>query len=132
MSSGSNLRAYRTVEVEASTPGQRIVILYDHLLARLRRARVQIDKGDVAGKAQSLTGAGDIVLTLAGVIDFERAGEAGQQIAANLEALSLYFSTMILEINRNGDLDKLDALITMVESLHEAWVQAEAQTRASA
>jgi flagellar protein FliS len=122
-----NAKAYRAVEVQASSPGERIVFLYDQILVRLIRAEKLISAGDIAGKAENLIRANEIVLALAEILDHEKGGE----IASQLESLYLYFSQTILEINRHNDLDKLKALTTMIRSLHEAWQQATSMERAS-
>ena len=48
MSYGTRASTYLETQVLSASPGQLVVMLYDHLLLQLRRARNGIEKGDVA------------------------------------------------------------------------------------
>jgi flagellar protein FliS len=95
-----------------------IPLLYEHLLAHLRRAHVQIEARDYEGKAASLEKASAIVIELLSSLDRDKGGELAQRLAA----LYAYFGTEILSINRTLDTELLGKLIDMVASLHESWV----------
>jgi flagellar protein FliS len=97
-----------------------VPLLYEHLVASLRRASVQIETGDLEGKAASLEKASAIVLELRGSLDFENGGE----IAPRLAALYSYFASEIISVGRTLDTAHLARLIDMASSLHETWVQA--------
>jgi flagellar protein FliS len=95
-----------------------IPLLYEHLLAHLRRAGVQIEARDYEGKAASLEKASAIVIELLSSLDRDKGGELAQRLAA----LYAYFGSEILSINRTLDTELLGKLIDMVASLHESWV----------
>jgi flagellar protein FliS len=95
-----------------------VPLLYEHLLAHLRRAQVQIQQKDIEGKGASLEKASSIVIELLATLDREQGGELAQRLAA----LYAYFGSEILAISRNLDVTKLEKLIEMVSSLHESWV----------
>lgn len=95
-----------------------VPLLYEHLLAHLRRAYVQIEARDFEGKAASLEKASAIVIELLSTLDREKGGELAQRLAA----LYAYFGTEILTINRTLDTVTLGKMVDMVASLHESWV----------
>lgn len=95
-----------------------IPLLYEHLLAHLRRAHVQIEARDFEGKAVSLEKASSIVIELLSTLDRDKGGELAQRLAA----LYAYFGTEILAANRSLDVGALGKVIDMVASLHESWV----------
>lgn len=95
-----------------------VPLLYEHLLAHLRRAHVQIQQRDIEGKGTSLEKASAIVIELMGALDRDKGGELAQRLAA----LYAYFGSEILSIGRTLDTGRLDKVIGMVGSLHESWV----------
>jgi flagellar protein FliS len=95
-----------------------VPLLYEHLLAHLRRAQVQIRQKDIEGKGVSLEKASSIVIELLATLNREEGGELAQRLAA----LYAYFGTEILAIGRNLDLAQLGRLIEMIAGLHESWV----------
>ena len=95
-----------------------VPLLYEHLLAHLRRAHVQIQQRDIEGKGTSLEKASAIVIELMGALDRDKGGELAQRLAA----LYAYFGSEILSIGRTLDTGRLYKVIGMVGSLHESWV----------
>lgn len=115
--------AYQHARVLASSKEQVVVMLYEHLLANLRRAGLQIQRRDIEGKAMSLERASDIVFELMASLDMD----AGGEIASRLSALYGYFIGEINAVGRSLDRERLDRLTGLVATLHESWAQA-AQT----
>lgn len=95
-----------------------VPLLYEHLLAHLRRAQVQIQQRDFEGKGASLEKASAIVIELLAALDREKGGELAQRLAA----LYAYFGSEILTIGRTLDVPRLEKMVGMVASLHESWV----------
>jgi len=107
-----------------SRPAEWMVpLLYEHLLASLSRAAVQMESGDAEGKAASLSRATDIVLELNASLDHEKGGE----LAGQLASLYSYFALEIMNVGRTLDGKVLQRLISLVAELHEAWVMAAEQ-----
>ena len=100
-----------------------VPLLYEHLLANLRRAAVQIESRDFEGKASSLSKANQIVAELLATLDRERGGD----VADALVSLYGYFAIEIMNVGRTLDLGTLNRLVAMIADLHEAWVQAAEQ-----
>lgn len=95
-----------------------VPLLYEHLLAHLRRAQVQIQQRDFEAKGASLEKASAIVIELLAALDREKGGELAQRLAA----LYAYFGSEILTIGRTLDVARLEKMVGMVASLHESWV----------
>jgi flagellar protein FliS len=111
---------YLERRVMSSSRERLVPLLYEHLVANLRRAKLQIEAGDLEGKAASIGKASSILLELRGTLDFEKGGE----IAERLSALYSYFAAELLTIGRSLDVVMLDRITTMAASLHEAWERA--------
>ena len=95
-----------------------VPLLYEHLLAHLRRAQVQIQQHDFEGKAVSLEKASSIVIELISSLDREKGGEFAQR----LSALYAYFGSEIVNIGRTLNTVQLGKMIDMIGNLHESWV----------
>jgi flagellar secretion chaperone FliS len=107
-----------------SRPAEWLVpLLYEHLLASLNRASVQIEAGDVEGKAASLGKASAILGELLASLDHDK----GSEVAASLASLYSYFALEIMNVGRTMDTRPLARLIPMIGELHEAWVLAAEQ-----
>jgi flagellar protein FliS len=116
----SGAATYRQNHVLGSNRQQLVVLLYENLLTRLRRAADQIRSGDIEGRVASLARASDIVAELLSTLDFE----AGGEIASRLAALYAYFIGEIGAIARQPELARLEHVTSLVASLHESWVKA--------
>jgi len=112
--------AYRDTEILSSSAERLVPVLYEHLLVSLKRGAMQVRDRDIAGKAESLTRAQDIVAELMASLDFE----AGGDLAGALAALYGYWMKEILAAGRDLDAARLDQVGTMVASLHAAWDEA--------
>jgi flagellar protein FliS len=112
--------AYQDTEVLTASQERLVSLLYEGLLKRLRQAGKQIAAGDIEGKSQSLQKASAIVYELLSSLDFE----AGGELASRLAGLYGYFAQEIMEIGRDQDVDRLEALTEMIASLYEAWDEA--------
>ena len=123
MSYATDSARYLENDVMTRSPEWLVALTYEGLLTSLRRAAVQIEHGDLAGKAESLGKAGSLVAELLASLDQEQGGE----IARALASLYAYFSLEIMNIGRSLDMTALARLTAMVEELHEAWVQAAEQ-----
>jgi len=111
---------YRQATLLGSSPEQIVPLLYTHLLKNLKRARKQIDAGDIEGKCECLQQATDIVYELIASLDFTLDSE----LPSRLASLYAFFARELQEIGRTLDRDRLLRLEEMVGSLHEAWSRA--------
>jgi flagellar protein FliS len=120
MSYYTSAQQYVAADVMSRPREWLVPLLYEHLLASLRRAAVQIETGDLAGKAESISRAQAIILELASTLDLEHGGE----IAVHLSSLYAFFASELVSASRTLDTRTLQRLIAMIADLHEAWVRA--------
>jgi flagellar secretion chaperone FliS len=100
-----------------------VPLVYEHLISSMTRARVQMESGDLEGKAKSLQKASDIVFELLIALDRERGGE----LAGQLASVYTFLAGEIVTVGRTMDTAYLARLTAIVSELHEAWVQAAEQ-----
>ena len=120
---GTKSTAYLEADIMSRPKEWLIPLLSEHLLSSLRRAAVQIEANDIAGRTQSLDKASAIVLELSSSLNREEGG----QIAAELSSLYAFFVTEILQIGLSRDLGRLHKLALIVEEMLDAWTKAAEQ-----
>lgn len=113
----SHANVYREREVLTASPEKLVVIVYDHVLANLRRARVAIEAGNIEQRAQSMRRAREGVMELLTSTDSDRGGE----MAVQLRALYAYALREFLAVGRTLDIKQLDGITTILADLREAF-----------
>lgn len=123
------INQYQRVDVESrvavGNPHTMISMLIDGALKRIAIAYGATQRGDIATKGNSLSGAIRILDSLRAALDHKRGG----QIADNLEALYSYMEKRLAEANRNSDTDILDEVSMLLGDIKEAWDGMPAQYR---
>ena len=114
---------YLENDVLSRSPEWLVTLIYEALLTNLRRAALQIESGDLEGKASSLGRASALVTELMATLDHDRGGD----LADRLASLYAYFALEIMNIGRSLNATNLSGLIEMLEELHGAWTQAAEQ-----
>jgi len=117
MSYGRQASRYREMEVLSATPGQLVVLLYDHLLMSLRRARTAMDAHDLEQLSESLEKGRTALTELLVTLDRERGGE----VAANLAALYSFLLGELVQVGIRGDAARLDRVTRMIGELRDAF-----------
>jgi flagellar protein FliS len=113
----SQANIYREREVLTASPEKLVVIVFDHVLANLRRARVAIEGGNVEQRAHAMRRAREGVMELLMSTDAERGGE----MTANLRALYAFALREFLAIGRTLDVKQLDTVTVIFSNLREAF-----------
>ena len=104
--------------VDAASPHQLVLMLYEGLLKQLRLAKTHMAKGELGAKAACLGKAIDILgKGLRGSLNLE----AGGEIAQNLDALYEYCEQRMMQANARNELAMLDEVIGLLEPLRSAW-----------
>jgi flagellar protein FliS len=119
----AKLAAYSSVSVHggvaAADPHRLIVMLMDGALERIATARGCMERNDIAGKAQLLNRAIQIIGELRGSLDVTK----GAEIAANLDALYDYMCRRLLQASLKNDARMLDEVTKLLRDLRDAWSQ---------
>ncbi len=128
------LENYRSTGVqtamESASPHRLIDMLLERGLARIAIAKGHIQRDDVAGRGEHISGAMAIVTGLRTFLDHE----AGGSVAANLEALYDYIGRRLVEANLNNDEHILDEVAGLLREVRTAWqaIADEAEKAAAA
>ena len=117
----SALSHYRNVgavgSVESADPHKLVQLLYDGLAEALSTARRAIERNDIGGKSAAISKAAGIIDALRGSVDAQRGGA----IAENLEQLYDYMGRKLTVTNLHSDLDALQEVVNVNETLRTAW-----------
>jgi len=119
MSYSKQATRYRETEVLTATPGQLVVLLYDHLLLSLRKARVAMEARDSETQSDCLEKGRNVLTELLVTLDRERGGE----VAANLGALYSFLLGELVQVGIRPDLARLDRVAHMIGELRDAFAQ---------
>jgi flagellar protein FliS len=119
MSYSKQATRYRETEVLTATPGQLVVLLYDHLLLSLRKARVAMEARDSETQSECLEKGRNVLTELLVTLDRERGGE----VAANLGALYSFLLGELVQVGIRPDLARLDRVAHMIGELRDAFAQ---------
>jgi flagellar protein FliS len=117
MAYGKQAARYREMEVLSATPGQLVVILYDHLLLTLRRTHVAMEAKAHEERMLQLDKARAALTELLVTLDLERGGE----IARNLSALYSFLLGELIQVGVSGSMERLDRIIGIVSELRDAF-----------
>jgi len=110
---------YREAEVLSASPAQLVVIVYEHLLVNLRRARLLAAEKDIAARSDSLERARAALTELFVTLNHEKGGD----IAARLAGLYTFMLGELSVLGVKPSTERLDAIIGLVSELHEAFAQ---------
>jgi flagellar protein FliS len=108
---------YRVTQVQASSPVERIVLLYDGAIRFMDAAKAAIDRRDIRARRDALSRAIAIVGELKSTLDMERGGE----IAASLDRLYAFVTTRLLDAARQQRAQPIDECLAVFDSLREGW-----------
>lgn len=104
--------------VDAASPHQLILMLYDGALLALRTASAAMAQNDIPKKGASISKAIDIISNgLKVSLDLESGGE----IAARLDALYEYMADRLLYANLHNNPAALDEVSELLAGLRDAW-----------
>jgi flagellar secretion chaperone FliS len=109
--------AYREREVMTATPAGLVVIVYDHVLANLRRAQAAGAVSNLEVRLEALSRARDGIMHLLMTLDVDKGGP----MAVNLRALYGFIFTELMDEGRKRDPQRMDRLMHMVSELREAF-----------
>lgn len=114
--SAPNLSAYTRVDVETSSQGKLIVMLFNGAIKRAEEAKRQMERGAFEGVHNNLIKAQDIVAELRGALNMQ----AGA-ISENLDRIYEYFQHLLIEANVRKETAPIDECITLMTEIRDAW-----------
>jgi flagellar protein FliS len=108
--------AYKEREVLTASPARLVVIVYDHVIANLQRARVARDAKRPDVQVEAIGRARDGIMELLVTLDVERGGD----IARNLQSLYSFILQELVD-GLKVDPTKLQRIIAMITHLRESF-----------
>lgn len=121
MSNSAAVNAYNSVQggiaAEVATPQRLVQLLFHALMKDLHQAKGFMERGQLAEKAQCISKAVDIIITLNGAIDMD----AGGEISANLRSLYQYSLQKLIQSNADNNKKQLEEVIGLMGEIKSAW-----------
>ncbi len=112
-------RAYLTTQVETTTQGELLLMLYEAAIKFLKRSKVEIDNKDFAKKGIYISKAMAIIHELAECLNKERGGD----ITPKLGSLYQFCTSHLIKANIRLDKKMIDEVIKILEGLRSAYAQ---------
>ena len=117
-----SLGAYKKVQANTASPGQRVVMVYDGVRKSLKAAILAIESGnpeEIETANNQIQLAEQLVTELKRALDM-RAGE----VSVTLKDLYEFWLRHMTEANTEKDAKKLEEVQEMVEQLLDTWKEA--------
>ncbi len=111
--------AYLATQVNTTSQGQLLLMLYDAAINFLKQARQKIDEKDYAAKGILISRATDILSELNQSLNKERGGK----IAQNLNSLYLFCNNQLAQANLRMDTKYVDNVLNILDNLRRAYGQ---------
>lgn len=115
-------KRYKQDNVTTATPVDLIIMLYDGCVKQLKLAKIQKESNQLDKVSECLEKAEEIVLELVRSLNM--------QIPMSKDLLALYEFMLdeMVQANIRKDMDRLDPVIEMLNSLNESWRQVKLST----
>src|SRR4051812_24276569 len=91
--------AYREREVMTASPARLVVLVYDHVLVNLHRARAAADVNNLPARLEALTRARAGIMELLGTLDMDKGGP----LATNLRAIYGFVHNQLMDEAKRPD-----------------------------
>ena len=115
----NNAARYREMEVTSATPGQLVVILYDHVLKNLAKAEQSLARDQIDARSDALQACRTVLTELLVTLDRERGGN----VANNLGALYSFLLGELTTLGLHPDAAKLRRITGIVRELRNAFAE---------
>ena len=112
-------RAYLATQVETTTQGELLIMLYEAAIKFLKRANIEIDNKNYAKKGIYISKAMAIIHELAESLNREKGGE----ITPKLLQLYMFCTSQLIKANIRLDKKMISDVISILEGLHSAYAQ---------
>jgi len=112
-------KAYLATQIETTTQGDLLLMLYEAAIKFLKRAKVEIDKKDYAKKGIYISKAMAIIHELSECLNKEKGGD----ITPKLGALYQFCTSQLIKANIRLDNKMIDEVINILDGLRSAYAQ---------
>lgn len=112
-------RAYLATQVETTTQGELLIMLYEAAIKFLKRAKVEIDNKDYAKKGIYLSKAMAIIHELSESLNKEKGGD----ITPRLSSLYQFCTSQLIKANIRMNKKMIDDVIKILDGIRSAYAQ---------
>jgi flagellar protein FliS len=112
-------KAYLATQIETTTQGELLLMLYEAAIKFLKRAKREIDNRDYAKKGIYISKAMAIIHELAESLNKEKGGD----ITPKLSQLYMFCTTQLVKANIRLDNRMIDDVIKILDGLRSAYAQ---------
>lgn len=112
-------KAYLATQVETTTQGELLIMLYEAAIKFLKRARMEIENKDYAKKGIYISKAMAIIHELAESLNKEKGGD----ITPKLASLYQFCTSQLVKANIRMDVKMVDEVIRILDGLRSAYAQ---------
>ncbi|MBG0790758.1 MAG: flagellar export chaperone FliS [Desulfovibrionaceae bacterium] len=112
-------RAYLATQVETTTQGELLIMLYEAAIKFLKQAKMEIDNKDYAKKGIYISKAMAIIHELAESLNKEKGGD----ITPRLASLYQFCTSQLIKANIRMDTRMIEEVIRILDGLRSAYAQ---------
>ncbi len=112
-------RAYLATQVETTSQGELLIMLYDAAIKFLKRAKIEIENKDYAKKGIYISKAMAIIHELVESLNREKGGN----ITPQLLSLYQFCTSQLIKANIRMDTKRLDDVIKILDGIRSAYAQ---------
>ncbi len=116
-------KQYKAQTVETMTKGEMLILLFDEILKRMNRAKIEKDAGMIDEFEADIQRAVDIINYLAKSLDMK------YPISMNLYRLYDFFIYQLNRVKASRDLSLIDEIYPMVADLRDSFKEADRKTK---
>ena len=109
--------AYLATQVQTTSKGELLLMLYDAAIKFMKQAKVKIDEKDYAAKGLLISKAIEVISELTSSLNKEKSGD----LAKNLSQLYMFCNNTLLQANLKMDTTKLDEVIKIIDGIASAY-----------
>jgi flagellar protein FliS len=113
-------KKYKTTSIQSASREKILLMLYEGAIKFIKLAIQGVEKKNVKEKCENIGRAYDIILELNNTLDHKVGGD----VAARLEQLYQYMIEQLIKANIETNVEPLQTVQKLLETLHEGWVQA--------
>ena len=117
MSYHAQVGRYQEADVLSASPGQLVLLVYDHLLSSLHRAAIAVESENVEVRLSALAKSRAAVTELLSTLDREQGGH----IASSLASLYTFVLAELVDIGLRPDAKRIRRLIPIVTELRQGF-----------
>lgn len=114
------LGRYQDMKVQTASPAQIMIMLYDGAIRFSLQGKKKIEEKDFEGKGVFISKTQAIIDELMNSLDFNIAPE----LCTNLQQLYIYINERLTHANIKMDVDAMDEVIELLNTLRDGWKQA--------